>query len=93
MGEQDGADWRERQRRAAAAHAAADERRQATEHAAAAELVAWFAAEATRRGLRPDRITATAYDGRSRYRTRLSGWYVNRARTEAVDARGQRRSG
>ncbi|PZG01421.1 hypothetical protein [Micromonospora deserti] len=89
MGEDDGLEWRERQRRAVRAHAAADERRRAAERAEAAELVAWFVTEATRRGLRPDRLTARAYDGRGRYRTRLRGWYVDRARTRAVDVDGR----
>ncbi|MEH0936290.1 hypothetical protein [Micromonospora psammae] len=89
MGADDGREWRERRREAVRAHAAADERQRAAEHAAAAELVAWFAAEATRRGLRTTRLVARGYDGRSRYRTRLTGWYVDRARTRAVDTEGR----
>ncbi|MEV2241605.1 hypothetical protein [Micromonospora sp. NPDC049891] len=84
----DGQQWRERQRRAVRAHAAADDRQRAAEQAEAAELVARFAAEATRRGLRTERLTVVAYDGRTRYRTRLTGWYVDRARTRAVDPAG-----
>jgi hypothetical protein len=87
--EGDGLEWRERQRRAVRAHAAADERRRAAEQAEAAELVAWFVAEATRRGLPTERLAARAYDGRGRYRTRLRGWYVDRARTRAVDVDGR----
>ncbi|MFI7606152.1 hypothetical protein ACIBTV_13610 [Micromonospora sp. NPDC049366] len=85
----DGLDWRERQRRAVLAHAEADARRRAAEHAQAAEIVAWFVAEADRRGLRPTRLTARSYDGRGRYRTRLSGWYVDQARSRAVDVDGR----
>ncbi|RKF26965.1 hypothetical protein [Micromonospora globbae] len=85
----DRTDWAERQRRAARAHAEADARRRAAEHAKAAEIVAWFVAEAARRGLRPTRLTARSYDGRGRYRTRLTGWYVDRARTRAVDVDGR----
>ena len=85
----DGREWRERQRRAVRAHAEADERARAVEQAEAAELVAWFAAEATRRGLRTTRLVARSYDGRARYRTRLTGWYVDRARTRAVDTDGR----
>ncbi|MFI5834008.1 hypothetical protein ACIA5A_10070 [Micromonospora sp. NPDC051300] len=89
MGADDGAQWRERQRRAVRAHAAADARERAAEQAEAAELVARFAAEAARRGLRADRLTATGHDGRGRYRTRITGWYVDRARSRAVDADGR----
>lgn len=89
MGSDDGLDWRERQRHAVRAHGEAEQRRRAAEHAEAAELVAWFAAEATRRGLPTTRLTARAHDGRARYRTRLTGWYVDRARTRAVDTEGR----
>ncbi|MEU7996448.1 hypothetical protein AB0B83_14085 [Micromonospora sp. NPDC049060] len=89
MNRGDGLEWRERQQRAVRAHAAADERRRAAEHAEAAELVAWFVAEATRRGLPTERLTARGLDGRGSYRTRLRGWYVDRARTRAVDVDGR----
>ncbi|RKN45484.1 hypothetical protein [Micromonospora endolithica] len=89
MASDDGPDWRERQRRAVSAHAAADERRRAAEQAEAAELVARFVAEAVRRGLPTTRLTARSYDGRSRYRTALRGWYVDRVRSRAVDTDGR----
>ncbi|MFI6128736.1 hypothetical protein [Micromonospora sp. NPDC051141] len=89
MGVDDDAQWRERQRRAVAAHAAADARERAAEQAEAAKLVAAFAAEARRRGLATDRLVATAHDGRGRYRTRITGWYVDRARSRAVDTDGR----
>ncbi|MER7442059.1 hypothetical protein [Micromonospora avicenniae] len=89
MSGDDGLAWAERQRRAARVHAEADARRRAAEHAQAAEIVAWFVAEARRRGLRPTPLTARSYDGRSSYRTRLTGWYVDRARTRAVDVDGR----
>ncbi|MDM4718325.1 hypothetical protein QTQ03_01500 [Micromonospora sp. WMMA1363] len=89
MGAEDGLDWRERRRHAVAAHAAAEERRRAAEQAEAAELVVRFVAEARRRGLPTERLTARSYDGRASYRTRLRGWYVDRARTRAVDADGR----
>ncbi|MEU4661535.1 hypothetical protein AB0F83_07280, partial [Micromonospora chalcea] len=57
--------------------------------AEAAELVARFAAEALRRGLRAGRLTATGHDGRGRYRTRITGWYVDRAHSRAVDTDGR----
>ncbi|RLP94440.1 hypothetical protein [Micromonospora sp. CV4] len=89
MSERDGREWRERQRQAVRAHADADARRRAAEQAEAAELVAWFVAEATRRGLPTTRLVARGYDGRGRYRTRLTGWYVDRAETRAVDVAGR----
>ncbi|MEU3453717.1 hypothetical protein ABZ671_08955 [Micromonospora sp. NPDC006766] len=89
MGREDRSEWRERQRRAVRAHAAADARKRSAEQAEAAELVARFAAEALRRGLRTDRLTATGYDGRGRYRTRIAGWYVDQARSRAVDTDGR----
>ncbi|CCH17342.1 hypothetical protein [Micromonospora lupini] len=89
MGEDDGREWRERQQRAVRAHADAEARRRAAEQAQAAELVAWFVAEATRRGLPTTRLVARGYDGRGRYRTRLTGWYVDRAGTRAVDTAGR----
>ncbi|SIN42310.1 hypothetical protein [Micromonospora cremea] len=89
MSERDGREWRERQRQAVRAHADADARRRAAEQAEAAELVAWFVAEATRRGLPTTRLVARGYDGRGRYRTRLTGWYVDRAGTRAVDVAGR----
>ncbi|MGC4853483.1 hypothetical protein ACLQ24_08810 [Micromonospora sp. DT4] len=58
MGEDDGREWRERQQRAVRAHADADARRRAAEQAQAAELVAWFVAEAARRGLPTTRLVA-----------------------------------
>ncbi|MEU4380861.1 hypothetical protein [Micromonospora echinofusca] len=89
MASDDGPDWRERQRQAVRAHAAADEQRRAAERAEAAELVARFVAEAVRRGLPPTPLTARSYNGRGRYRTRLRGWYVDRARSRAVDTDGR----
>ncbi|WP_407940404.1 hypothetical protein [Micromonospora auratinigra] len=85
----DGREWRERQRHAVRAHAEADARQRAAEQAEAAELVARFAAEATRRGLRTERLTVASYDGHGRYRTPLTGWYVDRARSRGVDTDGR----
>ncbi|GIM87693.1 hypothetical protein [Salinispora arenicola] len=89
MSTEDGLDWHEQRRRAVAAHAAADELRRTVEQAEAAELVTAFVAEARRRGLPPERLVATAHNGRGRYRTRLWGWYVDRARRRAVDVDGR----
>ncbi|MEU8050200.1 hypothetical protein [Micromonospora haikouensis] len=85
----DSSAWRERQRQAVRAHAEAEERRRAAEHAKAAEIVSWFAAEANRRALPTTRLHARPYNGRGRYRTRLFGWYVDRSRLLAVDVAGR----
>ncbi|MFE9917277.1 hypothetical protein ACFYPG_19200 [Micromonospora sp. NPDC005553] len=87
--QRDAREWRDQQRQAVRAHADADARRRAAEQAEAAKLVAWFVAEAARRGLRTTRLVARGYDGRGRYRTRLTGWYVDRAETRAVDVAGR----
>ncbi|MEG3633587.1 hypothetical protein [Micromonospora palythoicola] len=84
----DGLGWREQRERAVRAHAEAEARARATEQESAAKLVARFAADATARRLPTVRLTATSYDGRYRYRTRIVGWYVDRARSRAVDAQG-----
>ncbi|WP_091645279.1 hypothetical protein [Micromonospora pallida] len=89
MGESDGRDWREQRQRAVRAHADADERRREAERAEAAELVAWFVGEAIRRGLPPVPLVAGSYSGGGRYRTGLTGWYVDRAATRAVDVEGR----
>ncbi|SCL32768.1 hypothetical protein GA0070616_4548 [Micromonospora nigra] len=85
----DGPDWRETRRHAVLAHAAAQERRRHAEQAEAARLVSAFVAEARRRGLPTTRLVARSHDGRARYRTRLHGWYIDRARTRAVDVDGR----
>ncbi|MFG2057326.1 hypothetical protein ACGFI9_25235 [Micromonospora sp. NPDC048930] len=84
-----GVEWRERRGRAVRAHAEADARQRAAEQAEAAALVGRFAAEATRRGLRTDRLTAAPYNGRGRYRTPLTGWYIDRVRSRAVGTDGR----
>jgi len=89
VGEGDDREWREQRQRAVRAHADADARRRAAEQSQAAELVAWFVAEATRRGLPTTRLVARGYDGRGRYRTGLTGWYVDQAETRAVDVAGR----
>ncbi|MEQ4303001.1 hypothetical protein ABNF97_16655 [Plantactinospora sp. B6F1] len=86
---QDGAgDWAEQRRQAITARALADRRRRETEHEEARRLVAAFVAQARKRGLRQARLTALAYNGRTRYRTGLTGWYLDLARIHAVDDAG-----
>lgn len=80
--------WAEQRRRALAAHAAADRRRRAAETDEARQHVAAFVREAQERGLRPTRLTAVSYNGRTRYRTPILGWYLDPAREHAVDVAG-----
>lgn len=77
-------EWATQRSRAVAAHAADQARRAATEAAQAAELLREFVAAAPERGLAPVPLTARSYDGRSRYRTKLRGWYLSPDETRAV---------
>jgi hypothetical protein len=81
--------WRERQRRAASVHGAAEERRLAAEAERARALIAEFVREAGELGLRPSALTAAPYRGGARYRTRLRGWYLRRDRSVAVGTDGE----
>ncbi|MGC5030575.1 hypothetical protein [Micromonospora sp. DT229] len=82
-------DWQTARAHAVLAHAAAAERRRLAEQAEAATLVSEFVAEARRRGLPTTRLVARSSDGRARYRTRLHGWYIDRARSRAIDVDGR----
>lgn len=81
--------WREQRSEAASGHAAALERRQAAESVQARGLIADFVREATARGIPPVPLRARSYDGRHRYRTSLSGWYLRRNETVAVATDGE----
>lgn len=70
--------WQQRRRAAAEEHAARHHRRQAAESAEAQVLVDRFVAAATERGLRTTLLRARAYNGRTTYRTGLTGWYLKR---------------
>lgn len=70
--------WQQRRRDAAAEHAARHERRRAAESDRARELVTGFVAAATTRGLRTTLLRARAYNGRTTYRTGVTGWYLKR---------------
>lgn len=81
--------WREQRRHAAAEQAAALSRGRSEESARARRLVAEFVREATARGLRAVPLRARAYDGRTTYRTGLTGWYLPRDRTIAAATDGE----
>jgi hypothetical protein len=75
-------------RRAAAIRASHLDRRRAAEADQARELIAGFIAEARARGLPPIPLTALSYRGGTRYRTGLSGWYLQADRAVAVGEDG-----
>lgn len=81
--------WRDRRTEAAAEHARALERRRAGETAQARALIDEFVREARERGIPPVRLRARSYDGQSRYRTPLHGWYLRRNESVAVGTDGQ----
>jgi hypothetical protein len=80
----EGSDWAAQRGRAIAAHAAERARQEATEAGQARELIAEFARTARERGLPVRPLSAQGYDGRTRYRTRLRGWYLRPDHTIAV---------
>jgi hypothetical protein len=89
MGSDPGAAWREQRRRAVDVHARALQERKAAEVKQARRLIATFVRLASERGLAPTALTAPAYRGRGRYRTKLRGWYLDRSRSLAVDTEGE----
>jgi hypothetical protein len=88
MGTDEETAWARQRRRAIDAHAAAQERVKASEVERARVLIAEFVAEARRRGLPASALAAQAYNGRSRYRTPLRGWYLRTDRTVAIGTDG-----
>jgi hypothetical protein len=81
-------DWQEQRRAAAADLADAAARRKAAESAEAARLIADFAEEARRRGLRDTELLGRGMGGRGTYRTGVRGWYLRRNRTLGVGLDG-----
>ncbi|WP_228373359.1 hypothetical protein [Demequina gelatinilytica] len=68
--------------------AAALERRRQAESRAAAGLIEAFVRDAEAAGLAPETLTARTYDGRSRIRTHVTGWYLKRDRSVGVGTDG-----
>lgn len=83
----DGTSWREQRREASAAHAAALGQRKARETAKARELLSGFVREIQALGVEPEPLQARTASG-SGYRTGITGWYLRRNKTVAVDAEG-----
>ena len=82
------ADWAARRGDAAAEQVARLDRERATETAQARRLVEDFVAAAKAAGLPAVRLTAAAMNGRGRYRTGLTGWYLKRNGSVAVGEDG-----
>ena len=81
-------DWAARRRDAAAEQVARLDRERATETDQARRLVQDFVAAAKAAGLPVVPLTARAMNGRTRYRTGLTGWYLKRNGAVAVDHEG-----
>ena len=84
MGDQ--SSWREERREAAAAHAAALERKKAAETAQARELLIHFVHKMQTLGIEPEQLRAQVVGSTTSYRTDVTGWYLRRNRSLAVDA-------
>ena len=80
--------WREERRQAAAEHAAALERKKAAETAQARALIADFVATLKERGVEPEPLRAQVVGSSASYRTNLTGWYLRRNRSLAIDVDG-----
>ena len=85
----DAAQWRAGRREAAAAHADALRRKQEAESAQARELIAAFVRDAAVHGPAPEPLRAYTYDGRSRLRTPLRGWYLRLDESIGIDTDGR----
>lgn len=81
--------WRAERREAAAAHAAALEARQRAESTRARAMIAEFLESARTRGVAAVPLHVRSYDGRARYRTPLTGWYLRRDETVGIDTAGE----
>jgi hypothetical protein len=74
----DSQQWQRRRREAAEEHAARHDRRRAADSRQAGALVAAFVESASARGLATTGLRARAYNGRTTYRTGVTGWYLKR---------------
>jgi hypothetical protein len=83
-----GDEWRAARDHAAAEQLSALRRRKAKESARARSMLVEFVAACNARGIEPQPLRATAYDGRTTYRTPVTGWYLKPDRTVAVGTDG-----
>ncbi|NEA30548.1 hypothetical protein [Streptomyces sp. SID13031] len=82
------ASWRDRRREASAAQGEALQRRKAAETAQARELLAGFIAKMEALGIEPRPLRAPVVGSGASYRTGITGWYLRRNESLAVDADG-----
>jgi hypothetical protein len=80
--------WREQRREAAASQAAALEHRKAGETAKARVMLDEFVGELKARGVKPLELRAPVVGTGASYRTGITGWYLKRNHSLAVDAEG-----
>jgi hypothetical protein len=80
--------WRRQRDLAVTKHAAAERAARDAQTREARQLVEEFAQTARERGIATTRLVARAYNGRSRYRTNVVGWYVHHDRSLAVGEDG-----
>ena len=80
--------WRRQRDLAVTKHAEAEKAAREEQTRQARQLIEEFAATARERGIPATRLTARAYNGRSRYRTNVVGWYVHPDRSLAVGVDG-----
>lgn len=64
------------------------ERRRQAESREASVLIAQFARDAAAAGVRAEVLTARSYNGQSRVRTQVTGWYLKRDRSVGVSTDG-----
>ncbi|BCJ41788.1 hypothetical protein GCM10010168_74760 [Actinoplanes ianthinogenes] len=81
--------WLAHHRQAVAGRAAALEAGRTAEARQATALLEEFVRKAAERGLTPHPLTATSYDGRWTYKTRVRGWYLKANRTVAAGEDGE----
>ena len=82
-------EWAARRRDGAAEQAARLQRAKDSESTRARTLLADFVRTAQERGIATTELKARALNGRSLYRTGLTGWYLRRNATIAVDEQGE----
>lgn len=80
--------WRRQRDLAVTKHAAAERAARDAQTREARQLVEEFAHTARQRGIATTRLVARAYNGRSRYRTSVVGWYVHPDHSLAVGENG-----
>jgi hypothetical protein len=81
-------EWRVERDRAAAVRGEALARQRAVEAGLARELIEGFIEKVRETGPEAEGLTAYPYDGKGRYKTKVRGWYLNNAKTVAIDEEG-----